>query len=924
LLNWKIQPVDGQKVQKLQQSLHISEILASILIRRGINDSREARYFLYADRTDLQPPEQIPGLKDAVRRIEQAIEDGQRIAIYGDYDVDGICGTVILLECLQNLGAQVEYYIPNRFTEGYGLNCEAVEKLAFQGVQLLITVDCGINSVQEIARANELGLEVVVTDHHTPESVLPEAAIIVNPHLGAPDKVKDLCGAGVVFKLVQQLGGETTADQLVNEWLELAAIATVADIVPLRGENRILVKEGLKTLRSTSRPGLKALIEESRSEGDSLQAYHLGFILAPRINSAGRLKHASLAVDLLTAKDEISARQLARELCRLNEERKRIEQTVVDEAAACVDSMDENSKKGILMVEGEGWHPGVIGIAASRLADQYGLPVVLVSWEGELGRGSARSIPGFDLYQALYACQDSLEKFGGHTMAAGLSLQRSQLETFRQLLQEQARIVQRDRELVTYLDGEVFSHQITLDLVRELDMLRPYGEGNPVPLFLVRHDKIERASLMGSDRSHFRAVLQPGNLPVISFRRSEWIEHPFRHCRFDLLANLEINSYQGNSQVQIKAAHLEPSYKNKTVGCDPQLLGIVDKAVNTLQCGQPVVFVFPTYRVLRCYHKFLCTLLLSDVIYTIHGHLSRQERLTAEATLSSGQPLVFLLTESYYQYLRKVPGNHLTDSGWVIKFWPISPGSAEDCNSCYPDIKNQPQIKLTRNINSSMDHTLLYINSQASKDKLVQQWSRLTGSVSVSDWTFSGLLPDPNSTQAEWAALPLDRYRPKADQVILVDPPYSYYEALIVAQQLTALSSSAVLQAGFTPQQLMSLGEHLRHLYPERMIIAKTAAYLARLARNGFIRDDLKTLTAGASRTTGLSLSEQQIIGSLRTMSDLGLCLYRKKGSIIEIKMLVSTSATLDLADSPYYREGQMEKRAFDKWEQWVKEQLAW
>jgi single-stranded-DNA-specific exonuclease len=256
--NWIIEPVDLQNMQLLKESLHISELLASILIRRGIADPEEARYFLFADRNCLLPPDQIPGLTAAVKRLNEAIEKRHRIAIYGDYDVDGVCGIVILLECLQTLGAQVEYYVPDRFEEGYGLNNAAVEKLAGQGIQLLVTVDCGINSVEEVDRANELGMEVIVTDHHTPEALLPAAQVIVNPRLGAPEKCIDLCGAGVVFKLAQSLGSDLVSKRQLDEWIELAALATIADIVPLRGENRILVREGLASMKNTERPGLLA------------------------------------------------------------------------------------------------------------------------------------------------------------------------------------------------------------------------------------------------------------------------------------------------------------------------------------------------------------------------------------------------------------------------------------------------------------------------------------------------------------------------------------------------------------------------------------------------------------------------------------------------------------------------------------------
>ncbi len=922
--NWKIEPVDSQTVQLLKGTLHISELLASILVRRGITDPGEAQYFLFADRKDLLSPEEIPGLPAAVQRIEEAIKKKQRIVVYGDYDVDGVCGIVILLECLQALGSQVQHYIPDRFEEGYGLNVAAVEKLASQGTQMLITVDCGINSVEEVARANELGMEVIITDHHTPETILPEATIIVNPRLGAPEKCIDLCGAGVVFKLAQSLGSDLVSKRQLDEWIELAALATIADIVPLRGENRILVREGLASMKNTERPGLKALLRESKIIGQDLQTYHAAFIIAPRLNSAGRLKSASLAVDLLMAQDESYAYTIARELCFLNEERKRIEQAVVEEAAASVDNMDEAARQGILMVDGEFWHPGVIGIAASRLADKYSKPVVLISWEGDRGRGSARSVPGFNLYNALYSCRDSLEQFGGHAMAAGLSLNRTQVAEFRRQLLKQAQIDKPVADTTVYLEGELFSHELSIEMADELKKLEPYGEGNPVPLFLIHHDRVEQAALVGSNHSHFRAIVQPGNIPLIAFGRSEWINYPLKQCRFDLLASLEVNSYLGRENVQIKATHLIPTYRQQTTILDQPLINVLQQTIDILRSGQPAVFIFPTYRVLCYYQQLLRTLIRPDLLYPLHGHLSSEQQLTATTDLLRSQSRLFLITEPYWHYLYRLKHDLLKTPGLVVKLWSSHQSPrVSDKEKHYPERAAYPQLRLHEIMPKVSSPALFYINNTDTK-------MRLTGlssaSVTVSDWSFS--LPDYDEYSDNHHNQP-DLWLAKdngthAQQVVLADPPYSEYEALILASQIKTAYSPVSLKVDFDEEQLKSVRDTLQQLYPERSMIAKMAAWMSNFTTKGLIREELGTLVADITRTTGFLFNERQVLNSLRIMSDLGLCLYRKKGSIIEIKVLSTTSPTLDLADSSYYREGQAEKRAFAKWEQWVKEQMAW
>lgn len=905
---WRVDSIDKSAVEILQESLHISELLASILVRRGITSPGEARLFLYGGQDDLQPPREIPGLIEAADLIRYTLAQKERIVIYGDYDVDGVCSTVILLECLQAMGAEVSYYIPDRFEEGYGLNCEAIKELARQEARLLITVDCGINAVKEIELARSLGIEVIITDHHTPESLLPEAAAIVNPRLGAPDVSRDLCGAGVAFKLAQQLSCGQNIDGMINSWMELAALATVADIVPLTGENRILVKEGLREMKRTRRYGLRALLDESRIALAELSAWHLGFMLAPRINAAGRLARADLGVSLLLAADASKAQEIARELCLLNEERKSIEQSVFEQAACCIEQMEDLDRCGILVIDGDNWHQGVLGIAASRLAERYRLPIVLVSWEGNTGRGSARSIPGFNLYEALHSCQEWLERFGGHDMAAGLSLNREQAEAFRSHLQNQAVINQPADTIELSLDGVLPADQLFPEMVHELELLQPFGQGNPAPRFLIGHDIIQWPTLMGSNREHFRAKVQPGNLSVIGFRHPEWVNYPFSKCRFDLISQVEIDTYQNRQGLRLKALDLIPVYKNRVWLQNPLWQYYFDRILKSLQAQEPVVFVAPTLRVLSIFGQIMAEVFADTVLCPLHGCLPKEERLTATRALSSSQPKLYLTTRACWHYLKK-HGVQINPDIYVVQFWPTATTDAEISDAENNLDQSSLLLELNQDPRCDGKHTLLYITEPETRQKIEEQLSEY--------------VTDRNRLYITAAAELASRLNQKIDQVILADPPYSVYEAQLLKFPLNNHRTTPV-QVCFGPGQFKLSQKRLQDVYPERKTIRPIYSWLRLAGQQGFISGDIDTMANEVSNRENLIVSGRQLLGLLQILSDLGLCQYRKKGSIIEIKMQSSSTTTWDLADSPYYLEGQAEKRALLEWEQRLKKQFAW
>jgi single-stranded-DNA-specific exonuclease len=495
---WRLRPNEPERSAALARAAGVHPLVAQLLLNRGISDAPGATAFLFGRLSDLHDPETLPGAAEAAERIVRAVRDGRKIVIYGDYDVDGVCGTSILWACLRLAGSSdVDYYIPHRIDEGYGVNAEALRKLATErGASLIVTVDCGISAVEEAQLARTLGLELIITDHHTLGPQLPDAAAIVHPCLkGAINPKGDLCGCGVAFKLAWQIaksfGDGKKASPQMRDFLvgavSLVALATVADVVPLGDENRVLVRSGLRRLREQPSVGMHALMEVAGLfQKRRLNTGHVGFNLAPRLNAAGRLERAQEAVRLLTTRDVEEAKTLAGQLDRWNEERQALEYEILEQARRLIEEAGGLADRGAIVVGQAGWHPGVIGIVASRLAEYYHRPAIVVALADGSSQGSARSIPGFDLYAAISACSEGLLAFGGHAAAAGLRLPQERFADFADRFDRFCRGALAPELLrkTILIDAEVRLCDLSYKLVEQVAALEPHGPGNPRPLLI--------------------------------------------------------------------------------------------------------------------------------------------------------------------------------------------------------------------------------------------------------------------------------------------------------------------------------------------------------------------------------------------------------------------------------------------------------
>lgn len=538
-------------------------LLQDLLYHRGITSPQAAEEFL-AHTWSAGDPFQLKGMAEALERLERAIKTDEPIAVYGDYDVDGVTATAMLVQVLQALGAQVRPYIPHRETEGYGLNGEALRGLAEAGIRVVITVDCGARAVAEAALARSLGLDLIVTDHHLPGEILPEA-ILINPRQpGCPYPFKDLAGVGVAYKLVQALKSlYPHAPFEPEEFLDLVALGTVADLVPLLGENRMLVARGLERLRRPARAGLQALYRVASLEAARVDPWAISFILAPRLNAAGRLEHALAAYRLLTTEDPAVAAVLAEELERQNRERQALTQKT--EEAARGMAVPDDQVPWLIFAASEDFRPGVVGLAASRLAEAFYRPAVVISLMGEEGRGSARSIPEFHITQALDACADLLVRHGGHAAAAGFVVRRENLERLRERLQELAAQALQARELqpATVVEAVLPIREVTWRLHEWIARLEPYGYGNPTPRFLSRGVVVRSVRAVGNDGRHLRMVLTvPEGGPVwdaIAFRQGERAAEVEPGMRLDVVFEVRAEHWNGEPRLTLFIEDFAPS-----------------------------------------------------------------------------------------------------------------------------------------------------------------------------------------------------------------------------------------------------------------------------------------------------------------------------------------------------------------------------
>ncbi len=553
---WRVRTSDSEQSRLLSENLGISEVLARLLTGRGFTEAAEVEAFLNPSMEKLMDPFLMKGMPAAVQRIRLAMEKKERIWIYGDYDVDGITAISLLSRFFKWLGYPVEYYIPDRLEEGYGISEAGIARVRQLGCDLMISVDCGITSVDRVEQARALGMDVIITDHHEPQEILPDAvAVIDTKQADCPYPEKSLSGVGIAFKVAQALAPEFLDAPVASELLQIAALGTVADIVPLIGENRIIVRHGIEALRKKPISGTSALMKASGVDPAKAGTGHIGFMLAPRINAAGRIDQPQKGVELLLTDSTEEADALSEELSALNEERQRIEKRILEEALQCIEKQPAHMKQWVLVVDGEGWHPGVIGIVASRIVERYYRPCILLNRDSGLAKGSARSIEGFNLFEALCSTQELLLKFGGHEMAAGMTLDAQNIPALREALNRYAGEVLTDDHLIPRIQAEfaLDAKELQFSLLDDLDALEPFGPGNPKPVFLYRGLTIDQRRLMGKNQEHVKLVAHDGNrvFEAIGFR---WPE-PGRFApgqRVDLAFVLERNTFNGVESLQLQ------------------------------------------------------------------------------------------------------------------------------------------------------------------------------------------------------------------------------------------------------------------------------------------------------------------------------------------------------------------------------------
>ena len=565
---WIVREHDADKATSLARVLGVSPILAALLINRGYDDERAARVFLAPTYDQLHEPYDMLGMNEAVARLKHAIETHEPVLIYGDYDVDGTTGTAVLLRALKLFGANAGFHIPHRFTEGYGIQQAALEKAVAEGYKLVVSIDCGIRAHEPLYWARDNGLDVIITDHHLPDEKegAPPAFAVLNPNqAGCPYPDKSLAGVGVAFKLVHALYREYGREAQVPAFMKLVAIGTVADVAKLTGENRTIVAIGLKDLAKVANPGLRALIDVAGcGDGTGMTAYDLGFRIGPRINAAGRMDAARAVVELFDTRDSDEARRLANHLDARNEERKTVQQQIIDLAVA---ELKDPKDCYVAVLAGEGWHRGVIGIAASKIAERLNRPCVVFSIDGELAHGSGRSIEAYHLLNGLTACSDLFEKFGGHSHAAGITIRPARIDEFRRRLNEHAAscLTADDLQPAVTVDLELKAGSVTFALARELDALEPFGAGNPRPVFATRNLRLLSPPSVIKDRHLKFRVAGPENRPI----EAVWWncvegQTPELNGSIELAYTLETSPWNGDYRMQLNVLDVKVSSTDYT------------------------------------------------------------------------------------------------------------------------------------------------------------------------------------------------------------------------------------------------------------------------------------------------------------------------------------------------------------------------
>ena len=600
--NWLLKSIDSPEyasaTAKISSELGINPTVAKLLYNRGYTDSASAKAFIYMESEMLLDPFKMKDVDRGIDGIAAAIRNGEKITVYGDYDVDGVTSVCTLYLYLKSVGANVDYYIPNRSGEGYGVSTQAIDAIKENGSTLIVTVDTGTTAVEEVEYAKSIGVNFIITDHHECRSDLPEALAVINPHRpDCPYPFKELAGVGVVFKFIcayeEKIQGRTrieAAKRIFSLYADLVAIGTIADVMPIKEENRIIVRYGLAMIENTKRIGLSALIDAASGKNEAQRSFqkkkktkitsgYIGYTIAPRINAAGRIKAASLAVELFLSDDPRRAKEIAEELCDTNKERQAEENKIMQEAYAKIEQYDIE-KNPVIVLDADTWHHGVIGIVASRITEKFTRPAILVSFEGNeaetphmehVGKGSGRSIKGMNLVDALCHCQDHLVKFGGHELAAGLSVTRNELDNFRRLINEYARSILTEKDMVQTVeaDCELAFNEVNVGLAKSIQLLEPFGVSNPIPVFVLRGVTVNDINGI-SDNKHTRLSIGNGKytLSAMYFSNSPDSLGIYVGDKVDIMFNLDINEWGGRETAQLIVRDLKPSVSQKAIHRD--------------------------------------------------------------------------------------------------------------------------------------------------------------------------------------------------------------------------------------------------------------------------------------------------------------------------------------------------------------------
>ncbi|HPZ44136.1 MAG TPA: single-stranded-DNA-specific exonuclease RecJ [Bacillota bacterium] len=880
---WRVKASDPVLSQIFAHKLKISPITAQLLINRGIYTVEQGLAFLGSELESLHNPYLMKDLKKAVDRILKAARSGERILLYGDYDVDGITSTALLTRVLQGIGADVHSYLPHRLTEGYGLHLAPLQRAREEGTSLVVTLDCGINALEEALWAKNNGLDLIITDHHEPPPELPQAVAVVNPkRQDCLYPFKELAGVGVALKVAQAIIKESGKKNAAwQDYLDLVCLGTIADVVPLHGENRILVKHGLPRLAHTDKCGLRALIKVSGIEKNTLCARDVGFGLAPRLNAAGRLDSPGKALRLLLTDNPAEAWEIACELNRSNQERQKIETDVLNEAFHLLQAKPHLQEAKVLVLASEGWHPGVIGIVASRLTEMFNRPVLLVALEGEEGKGSARSIPGFNMYQALDHCREHLLNYGGHALAAGFTIDRVKIEGLAKEINHYAAEVFAHVETVPLLelDAIIDAAQIDEELVGEIESLSPFGNTNPQPLLCFRKAKILESRVVGKNANHLKFKLKVENkaLEGIGFNLGAYAETVAAASEVDLAFVPALNSFNGRCSIVLEVkelgtpASLDVLNQDESLNFDSSFTDIL-KENSELQVD---LFV----------PEFVLETLDNNIPFSDHD------------TIFSG-----LDTDKVKELFHNVV---LTDWRGILDR-PAQLAKLAECGeptlvitSCaYQTIELARFLQLTNPALRGQTGCLNKAVSAEQRDRTASMFQ--SGQIKI-------VIATPNT------AVPLISY---AQEVLFYHLPY---DDLACSSIIRAMQPGGRLYLLFGPEDFEENKTWLEVMAPDRNCLAIIYSYLRKANNNGFLE-----LTDGADLVRAMSLAGFPKFHActtktaLKIFQELSLIIKQDLAQTKRFKLLPAPSKKKDLGESITFRSLQSIKNKSLSWMKFI------